>query len=73
MPDILPSLTEIDERIAIARGNLQELVEQATGYSSDADEELISQRIAEQEARLERLTKQRDELFIDLTARGEFG
>jgi len=73
VPHILPRLTEIDERIAIARGNLQELVEQATAYSGAAGEESMSQRIAEQKARIERLTNQRDELFIDLTARGEFG
>jgi len=28
MPDILPSLAEIDERVAVARENLRELVEQ---------------------------------------------
>jgi hypothetical protein len=63
MSDILPDLTEIDERIAIARENLRELLEQAAAYSGAADEELMSQRIGEQEARLKLLTKQRDELF----------
>jgi hypothetical protein len=38
------------------------LVEQAAAYSGAADEELISRRIAEQEAELELLTKQRDKL-----------
>jgi hypothetical protein len=62
MPDILPNLAEIDERIAAASENLRELVEQAAAYSGAADEDLMSQRIAEQEALLERLTKQRNEL-----------
>jgi hypothetical protein len=59
----IPDLAEIDERIAVVRENLRELVEQAAAYSGAADEELMSQRIAEQEARLELLTKQRDELL----------
>jgi phage replication-related protein YjqB (UPF0714/DUF867 family) len=63
MPDILTNLTGIDERIAILRENIRELVEQAAPYSGAADEELTSRRIAEQEAQLELLTKQRGELF----------
>jgi hypothetical protein len=59
----IPDFAEIDERIAVARENLRELVEQAAAYSGAADEELMSQRITEQEARLELLTKQRDELL----------
>jgi hypothetical protein len=62
MPDIGASIAEIDQRIAILRENLRELVEQAAARSGAADEELVSQRIAEQEAELELLTKQRDEL-----------
>jgi hypothetical protein len=48
---------EIDDRIAIARNNLRELVEQAASYSGASDEERMSQRIADQEATLERLKK----------------
>jgi hypothetical protein len=62
MPDILTNVAEITDRIAAARENLRELVEQAAAYSGAADEELMSQRIAEQGALLERLTKWRDEL-----------
>jgi hypothetical protein len=62
MPDNLANLTEIDERIAILRENLRELVEQAAAYSGAADEELTSRRIAESEAQLELLMKQRDDL-----------
>ena len=63
MSEILRSIAEIDDRIAIVRDNLRALVEQAAAYSGAADEELMSQRIGEQEARLKLLTKQRDELF----------
>ncbi len=63
MPDNLPSIAELDQRIAVVRENLRELIEQAAAYSGAADEELMSQRIADQEELLERLTKQRDELF----------
>lgn len=62
MPDILLNIAEIDDRIAALRENLRELIEQAAAYSGAADENLMSQRIAEQEAELQRLTKQRDEL-----------
>jgi len=61
MTDIPQNITEIDERIAIARENLRELIEQATADSASGDEELISQRIAEQEAQLEHLMNQRRE------------
>ncbi len=54
--------TELDDRIAIVRTNLRELVEQASSYSGASDEERMSQRIAEQEAKLELLMKQREEL-----------
>jgi len=61
-------LFEIDERIAAVRENLRGLIEQAAAYSGAADEELASGRIAEQEAELERLTNQRDELLKSLSA-----
>jgi len=63
MADIRPGLSEIEERIAAARENLRELIEQAAAYSGAADEELMSERIANQEAQLKLLTEQRDELF----------
>ena len=62
MSEASPAIAEIDNRIAIARNNLRDLVEQATSYSGAAAEELTSQRIAEQEAKLELLRKQREEL-----------
>jgi hypothetical protein len=62
MPDYPTNIAEIDDRIAVARENLRELVEQAAAYSGAADEDLMSQRIANQEAQLDRLLKWRDEL-----------
>jgi len=61
---VVPAMTggntaEIDARIAIARNNLRDLVEQAASYSGAADEERMSQRIADQEAKIEALKKQR--------------
>ena len=57
-----PASSEIERRIAIVRANLRELVEQAASNSGAANEELMSQRIAEQEAKLQLLLKQREEL-----------
>ena len=53
------ALQQIDARIAIVRDNLRELIDRASGYSGAADDELTAQRIAEQEAELERLKNRR--------------
>ena len=63
MPDPSLTLAEIEERIAAVRENLTELTEQAAAYSGGAVEELNAQRIADQEAQLELLTKQRDQML----------
>lgn len=55
-------LIEINKRIGIIRDNLRELVEQAAGFSGAADEGLTSERIAQQEAQLAALLKERDRL-----------
>jgi hypothetical protein len=55
-------LAELDAEIAITRDNLRELTEQGAAISGAADEDLIGERIAEQEARLASLTKARDGL-----------
>jgi hypothetical protein len=60
--DPQPNIAEINARIADVKENLRELVEQAAAYSGAADDELVSKRIADQEALLERLTEQRDKL-----------
>ena len=61
-PDVASAVADIDKRIAIVRSNLRELVEQATSYSGASDEERLSQRISEQEAKLEALRKERKDL-----------
>ena len=54
------SRPELDDRIAILRANLRQLTEQAAALSGAGDEARIADRIAEQEAELDRLTKQRE-------------
>ncbi len=56
------SRPELDDRIAILRDNIRQLVEQAAAYSGAGDEERASTRIAEQTEELEALVKQRDAL-----------
>jgi uncharacterized small protein (DUF1192 family) len=57
------SLAELEDRIAIARDNIRQLIEQAAGSSGARDEERNADRIAEQNEELERLTKLRDQLL----------
>jgi uncharacterized small protein (DUF1192 family) len=54
------SLTELNNRIAILRDNIRQLVEQAAGASGEQNEERIAARINQQNEELERLTKERD-------------
>lgn len=58
-----PSLEEIERRIQIVEDNLRELVEQAAAYSGAADEERNAQRIADQQAKLDALLKEREALM----------
>ncbi len=57
------SLDQIEDRIAIARDNIRQLIEQAAAYSGAADEERNADRLARQEEELEALVKQRDEML----------
>lgn len=50
-----PEPTTTDGRIAIVRENLRDLVEQAAARSGAADEDRAAERIAEQQALLDRL------------------
>jgi uncharacterized small protein (DUF1192 family) len=54
------SLPELEDRIAIVRDNIRQLVEQAAASSGAADEARNADRIAQQTEELERLTKERD-------------
>jgi hypothetical protein len=56
------SLAELEQRIADIRENIRVLIEQAAARSGAADEELASNRIAQQTEELERLEKERDAL-----------
>jgi len=56
----MASLPELDDRIAVLRDNIRQLVEQAAAVSGGADEDRTSDRIAQQTAELERLTKERE-------------
>ncbi len=56
------SLEDIDRRIQIVEDNLRELIEQAAAFSGAADEERASQRIADQQAKLDALLKEREAL-----------
>ena len=62
MSDTNPTLTEIEERIAIVEDNLRDLVEQGAAYSGAGDEDRSADRIAEFEQQLETLKQQRDAL-----------
>jgi uncharacterized small protein (DUF1192 family) len=57
------SLLELEQRIAIIRDNIRQLVEQAAAFSGAEDEARNADRIAQQTEELERLTKQRDALL----------
>jgi hypothetical protein len=56
------SLAELDRRIAIARDNIRQLIEQAAAFSGAEDEDRNADRIAQQTEELEKLIKQRDAL-----------
>jgi len=58
-----PSLSELEQRIAIVRDNIRQLIEQAAGYAGAEDEDRNADRIAQQTEELERLNKQRDALL----------
>jgi len=57
------ALVEIERRIQIVEDNLRELMEQAAAYSGAADEERNADRIADQQAKLDALLKERDALL----------
>jgi hypothetical protein len=61
--DRVRSLAELDDRIAIVRDNMRQLVEQAAGMSGAQNEERTSDRIDQQNAELAKLIKERDALL----------
>ncbi len=57
------SLAELEDRIAVARANIRQLIEQAAALSGAGDEARNADRIARQNEELEELIKQRDALL----------
>jgi uncharacterized small protein (DUF1192 family) len=57
------SLPELNDRIAVLRDNIRQLVEQAAASSGAQDEERTSGRIAQQQGELEKLVKERDAML----------
>lgn len=56
------TLPELEKQIAIARDNIRQITEQAAAQSGAGDEERNADRIASQQAELDRLLKLREEL-----------
>ncbi|EKS38053.1 MAG: hypothetical protein EKK35_07555 [Bradyrhizobiaceae bacterium] len=54
------SLSELEDRIAIVRDNIRQLIEQAAAVSGGQNEERNADRIAQQTEELEALVKERD-------------
>jgi uncharacterized small protein (DUF1192 family) len=54
------SLPQLNDRIAILRDNIRQLMEQAAGSSGAANEERTAERIAQQQEELEALVTERD-------------
>jgi uncharacterized small protein (DUF1192 family) len=57
------SLPEIEDRIAILRDNIRQLIEQAAAVSGAEDESRNADRIAQQNEELAALIKQRDAIL----------
>jgi hypothetical protein len=55
-----PTTSELDERIAVIRRNIVDLIEQAAAYSGAGDEARTADRIAQQEQELAKLIALRD-------------
>lgn len=58
-----PTIAELNERIALIRQNINDLVEQAAAYSGAEDENRSADRIEEQERELAKLIELRDALL----------
>jgi len=61
--DNLFSLPELNDRIAVLRDNIRQLIEQAAASSGAQNEERTSERIAQQQEELEKLVKERDAML----------
>lgn len=57
------ALKQLERRIAMVRDNIRQLIEQAAAQSGAEDEDRNADRIARQQAELDRLVKERDALL----------
>jgi hypothetical protein len=65
MPERYEDIEALNRAVAAVRENIRDLVEQGSAYSGAADDELLSTRIAEQEARLAALLSEQKRLAPD--------
>lgn len=56
------SAAELDDRIAILRDNIRQLIEQAAAVSGESSDERVADRLAQQNEALDQLIAQRDAL-----------
>jgi hypothetical protein len=57
------SLDQVEDRMAIVRDNIRQLIEQSAADSGAGNEARNADRLAQQQAELESLSKQRDEML----------
>ncbi|MDI3468798.1 MAG: hypothetical protein OJF62_000861 [Pseudolabrys sp.] len=60
-------LGDLEDRIAMLRDNIRQLIEQAAASSGAGDESRNADRIADQQAELDKLVKQRDAILAKRT------
>jgi hypothetical protein len=60
-------LGDIEDRIAMLRDNIRQLIEQAAASSGAGDESRNADRIADQQAELDKLVQQRDAILAKRT------
>ncbi|MET0722730.1 MAG: hypothetical protein ABWY64_18120 [Tardiphaga sp.] len=58
--DATLSAAELDDRIAILRDNIRQLIEQAAAASGEQNESRTADRLAQQNEELEKLVAQRE-------------
>lgn len=62
MMDVTLSATELDDRIAVLRDNIRQLIEQAAVASGEQNETRTADRLEQQNEELDRLIAQRESL-----------
>lgn len=58
--DTTLSAAELDDRIAVLRDNIRQLIEQAAAASGEQNETRTADRLAQQNEELDKLTAQRE-------------